>query len=377
MLIAGHVILDVKKPFKATKVGITFTGLMKSAKVQTELFAIQDVLWDTAPPKGKSPARNNNYTDDGSRPNPRRLKITSVVGHIFLFAIKWPLINYPPSLPPHRSFVETEYVLRSFVTIKESDVQYLSEPLVVDFRPRIDPSLITPSIVDEIRSPTVLNDDHGKVLAEAKLECQRDMGAFFGSDCQFTLTLLVRKSDVKLLPQKAKIDVCEIHKSKETKKIQLFVLSHQTFSFSQDILKPHQECSVPLRVHIPIPEIDSRRGPLGLPTLSIGDLIVEYRLRVGIPVTPSRFKLNNSGKTLVVECPFVVGNAKPKESESKRKVPRLVVNAEGEDNRDSSTSSPRDVSRGRTNVVTEWMDGCEVPRFLAGGDVEEDDEVVM
>ena len=367
----------MKKPFEAAKVGITFTGLTKSAKSQTELFAIRDVLWDTAPSKGKSPARNNNYTDESSRPNPRRFKTTSAAGHIFLFAIKWPLVNYPPSVPPYRSFVETEYVLRAFVTIKEIDVQYLSEPLVVDFRPRIDPSLIPPSVVDEMRSPTVLKDDHGKVLAEAKLKCERGTGAFFGSDCLFTLTLLVRKSDIKLLPQKAKIDVCEIHKSRETKEIRLFVLSHQTFSFSQDIIKPHQECSVPLRVGIPIPEIDSRRGALGLPTLSIGDLTVEYSLRVRIPVTHSRFKLNSSGKTLVVECPFVVGNAKPKESESKRKVPRLVVNAEGEDSWDSLTSSPRDVSRMRTDVIAEWTDECEAPRFLAGGDVEGDDEIVI
>jgi len=300
------------------------------------------------------------------------LNSTNVVPPVFLFAIKWPLVNYPPSLPPHRSFVETEYVLRAFMTIKESDVQYLSEPLVADFQPHIDPSLIPLSTVDETGSSTVLRDNHGTVLGEAKLECKRDKRAIFGSECPFTLTLLMRQSDFKSLPHKAKIDVYEIHKSRDTKQIQSFILSHETFSFPQDILKPHQECLIPLPVQIPIPNIDSRRGALGLPTLSIGELIVEYRLRVSIPVTHSRFKLNNSGKTLVVECPFVVGNVKPKESESKRKVPRLVVNAEGEDIQDSLSSSPRDVSPVGMDVIAEWIDGCEVPRFLGGGDVEED-----
>ena len=376
-LIAGHVILDVKKTAEIAKVGITFTGSTKSGNNQTHLFSIQDILWDVAPSKGKSPAKNNHYADITSPASPRRLGSGGVLGHIFLFAIKWPLVNYPPSIPPHRSVVETEYVLRAFMNVKGSDEQYLSEPLIVDFRPRIDPSLTPLSIVDESESSAVLKDDHGKVLGEAKLECTSNAGAVFGSDYPFTLTILSRQSNSKHLPHKAKIDVCEIHKSIVTKQVQTFTLSHETFTFPPGLLKPHYECPVPLRVHIPVPEIDPWRGALGLPTLSSGDLIVEYRLRVAIPVSQSRFRLNNSSKTLVVECPFVVGNAKPKESESTRKVPRLVVNAEGEGSWDSSTTSPRDVSRLRSETIFDWTEGCAGPRFLSGGDVDEDIEIVM
>jgi hypothetical protein len=376
-LIAGHVILDVKKTVEIAKVGITFTGSTKSAKRQTQLFSIQDVVWDAAPPKGKAPAKNNHYSDVASPTSPRRIGTANVVGRIFLFAIKWPLVNYPPSIPPRRSVVETDYVLRAFMNVKGSDEQYLSEPLIVDFRPRIYPSLTPLSIVDESKSSAVLKDDHGKVLGEAKLECTDNRAAVFGSDYPFTLTILSRQSDAKYLPHKAKIDICEIHKSIDTKQVQTFILSHETFPFPPELLEPHHECPVPIRVHIPIPELDSWRGALGLPTLSIGDLIVEYRLHVTIPVSQSRFKLNNSAKTLVVECPFFVGNAKPKDSESKRKIPRLVVNAEGEGNWDSPSTSPRDVSRLRTEIISDWAEGCAGPRFLAGGDVEEDNEIVM
>jgi hypothetical protein len=373
VLIAGHVILDIQKPVEVAKVGITFTGWTKSPQSQTQLFSVQDILWNAAPPKGKSPARNDHFADGASPPSPRRLKPTgNIVGHVFLFAIKWPLINYPPSLPPHRSVVETEYVLRAFMTIKDTDVEYFSPPLIVDFQPRIDPSFIPLSIIDKTASSAVLKDDHGKILGEADLECKNDKGVIFGSDCSFMLNLLVRQSDPRSLPHKAKIDVCEIHKLKDTKQIQSLILSHETLSFPPNILMPHRDSSIPLRVHIPLPEIDSRRGALGLPTLSIGDLIVEYRLRVSIAITHSRFSWNNSAKVLVVECPFVVGNAKPKELESKRKVPRLVVNSEGDDSWDSPSTSPLDASPTGTDVIAEWVDGCESPRFLAGGDVEED-----
>jgi hypothetical protein len=76
-------------------------------------------------------------------------------------------------------------------------------------------------------------------------------------------------------------------------------------------------------------------------------------------------------KNVVVECPIVVGNVKPKDQGSTRKVPRLVVNAEGEGMWDSRSTSSY---HGKKNIV-EWSEVSEIPRFLADGDDEEDDIV--
>ena len=80
-------------------------------------------------------------------------------------------------------------------------------------------------------------------------------------------------------------------------------------------------------------------------------------------------------KAISVECPVVVGNVKPKERGQTRKVPRLVVNAEGEGIWDSQQSmSSKDQHYGKRRIV-EWSEICEIPRFLAGGEVDEEDIV--
>jgi hypothetical protein len=80
-------------------------------------------------------------------------------------------------------------------------------------------------------------------------------------------------------------------------------------------------------------------------------------------------------KTITVECPVVVGNVKSKEKESTRKVPRLVVNSEGEGLWDAaSTGSSTKRSERRRNIV-DWSETSELPRVLPCGDVDEDDIV--
>jgi len=240
--------------------------------------------------------------------------------------------------------------------------------LDVEFRPHIDPSIAIKSSPHEMRHTSV-KDDIGKVLGEATLFCTNENGIIFGSDCQLSLVLLIRQSEAKSLPRKAKIEVLEIHKS-HSRQLS-FVLSHLNIVLPPERLKPHQECTLPLRVPIPVPEIYSRRGATGLPTLNIGGLQVEYCIRISIPLQHSRFKPSTMTKAVVVDCPIVVGNVKPKDQASMRKVPRLVVNAEGEGMWDSQSTGSRDMYQGRKNIV-EWSEVSEIPRFLAGGDFEDD-----
>src|SRR5271169_5823021 len=124
----GHVILEVKKAAGVSRVGITFEGTTKpiNEEKETQLFTIQEILWDAAPSKGKAPAKDGIIeTEDGlSR---KVLRPTSEAGHTFLFAIKLPLVNFPPTLAPHRSVVQTEYTLRAFVKLSNSDEDILSE----------------------------------------------------------------------------------------------------------------------------------------------------------------------------------------------------------------------------------------------------------
>jgi len=342
---------------------------------ETQLFTIQEILWDAAPSKGKSPARRG-YSDadvnglsDGKAQRP-----TSGVGRTYLFAIKWPPVNFPPNLPPGRSLVQTEYVLQAFLRLSNSDEELTSEPLYVEFRPHIDPYVVakrTPPASEA--QPTVVKDDNDRVLGEASLSCSNPNRVIFGSDCPLTLNLLLRQSDPKRLPRKAKIEVREIHKSLSTSKQQCFILSSETIPLPPEILKPHQECKIPLRIQIPIPEIDSQRGATGLPTLTIDGLQVEYLIGVCIPLNPSRFPTTKT-KVISVDCPVVVGNVKPKDRVGTRKVPRLVVNAEGEGTWDSQTPSSRDQHYGKRRIM-EWSEVCEIPKFLAGGDIDEDDIV--
>ena len=65
---------------------------------------------------------------------------------------------------------------------------------------------------------------------------------------------------------------------------------------------------------------------------------------------------------------------KPKKRAVTRKVPRLVVNAEGEgiwDSPGQGTSSGD--QHYRKKEIVEWSETCEIPRFLAGGDVDDED----
>lgn len=376
ILITGHVILELKRAINISKVGITFDGTTKfvtEKSIETQLFSVQEILWDAAPSKGKAPARNR-FTDINESSTSRKaLRPTSGVGHTFLFAIKWPMVNFPPSLAPQRSLVQTQYILRAFLQVSDSDEEIHSEPLYVDFHPHVDPSVAFKQIPAIEKRHTIVKDDKGRVLGEASLSCTNDTGIIFGSYCQLSLVLLIRQSESKYLPRKAKIEVYEIHKSIEEKpREQSFVLSNEIFRLPSEILKPHQECTIPLRVRIPVPEADSTRGATGLPTLSIGGLQVEYLVRVSIPLQYSLLKLSSMVKTIVVDCPIVVGNVKPKNQPSARKVPRLVINAEGEGTWDTLSTSSKDQHHGRKNIV-EWSEVCEIPRFLAGGDVDEDD----
>ena len=376
-MITGHVILELKQAINISKVGITFDCTTKSVaenSTETQVFSIQEILWDSAPSKGKAPAKNGFADTSESSTSRKVLRPTSGVGHTFLFAIKWPMVNFPPALPPRRSLVQTQYVLRAFLQVSNSDQEINSEPLYVDFRPRIDPSIAfkqTPDATE--KRHTIVKDDNGRILGEASLSCTDDTGAIFGSYCQLNLVLLIRQSESKYLPRKGKIELCEIHKLiGEQPREQCFVLSNETFPLSSELLKPHQECTIPLRVQIPIPEDDSRRGATGLPTLNIGGLQVEYVVRVTIPLQYSRFKPSAMTRSIMVDCPIVVGNVKPKNLASTRRVPKLVVNAEGEGTWDSQSTSSRDQYDGRNNIV-ECSEVCEIPRFLAGGDIDKDD----
>jgi hypothetical protein len=348
---------------------------------EIQLFTIQEILWDAAPSKGKAPARKGYPeldTTNGSNDR-KALRPTSGAGHTFLFAIKWPQVNFPPSLPPQRSLVQTEYVLRAFIQLLNSKEEITSEALDVEFRPHIDPSLVAKETPAAEPPTTVVKDDNGIVLGEASLSCSSPNRIIFGFDCPLTLNLLLRQSDPKRLPRKAKIEVCEIHKSvplptKDTARHQCFILSNETILLPPEILKPHTECKIPLRIQIPIPEVDSQRGATGLPTLTIDGLQVQYLIRVCIPLNPSRFPTTKT-KAICVECPVVVGNVKPKERGQTRQVPRLVVNAEGEGIWDSQQSmSSKDQDYGKRRIV-EWSEICEIPRFLAGGEVDEEDIV--
>src|SRR5271170_1644926 len=124
-LIKGHVVLDLKRALDISKIGIAFNGTTKQMTTgvdkacEFQFFSIQEILWDAKPSKGKSPARKG-YSDpdstNGSKDR-KALRPTSAVGHTFLCAIKWPQVNFPPNLPPQRSVVETEYVLRAFIQL--------------------------------------------------------------------------------------------------------------------------------------------------------------------------------------------------------------------------------------------------------------------
>jgi hypothetical protein len=247
----------------------------------------------------------------------------------------------------------------------------------VDFRPHIDPSIrLKQDPNAQEKGTMIVKDDAGKVLAEATLSCTGEQGTIFGSSCPLDLNLLVRQSEAKQLPRKAKVEVCEIHRfgQDSTEKEQTFVLSHENISLPSELVKPHQETTIPLKVHIPIPEVDSRRGATGLPSLGICRLQVEYLVRVSIPLNPSRFVPSGKQKTIVVGCPIVVGNVKPKEHRVTRKVPMLVVNEEGEGIWDSqSTSSSLTKRKSERKNIVEWSETCEIPRFLADGDFDEDD----
>ena len=299
----------------------------------------------------------------------------SGVGHTFLFAIQWPLVNFPPNLPPQRSLVQTEYLLRAFIKLSNSGEEIISEPLYVEFRPHIDPSVIAKQISPATEPPTtVVKDDNERVLGEASLSCSSANGTIFGSACPLILNLLLRQSESKRVPRKVKIEVREVHRSLSTlpESKQCFILSHETVSLPHDILKPHQECKIPLHIQIPLPEIDSQRGATGLPTLSINTLQVQYLIRVYIPLNLSRFPTGKT-KVISVECPVVVGNVKPKEGRgATRTVPRLVVNAEGEGIRDSGSTSSKDKHTGKRGIVA-WSETCEIPRFLVGDDFDDED----
>src|SRR5271170_3063502 len=379
-LIEGHVVLHLKRRLDISKIGITFNGTTKQVTAtpdkarETQLFTLQEILWNAAPSKGKAPARKGYYGLDSTNGSNDRKGLCPTSGaHTFLFAIKWPQVNFPPNLPPQRSLVQTEYVLRAFIQVLKSDEEITSEPLYVEFRPHIDPSRLAKQTPAAEPQTTIVKDDNDRVLGEASLSCSNPKGLIFGSECQLTLNLLLRQSDPKRLPRKAKIEVCEIHKSGSTKdnKQQCFILSHETILLPPEILKPHQECKIPLRIQIPIPEVDSQRGATGLPTLTIDGLEVQYLIRVSIPLNPSRFPTSKM-KVISVECPVVVGNVKPKERGGTRKVPKLVVNAEGEGTWDSQAPSSKDQHNGKKRIV-EWSEVCKIPRFLAGGDVDEED----
>jgi hypothetical protein len=384
LTLLGNVVLGFKKALDISKIGIRFEGVSKKCSdtdklAETGLFSIQDILWDAAPSKGKALATKafglDRTATNSSSMTRKTLGTTSAVGHTFLFAIRWPYVNFPPNLQPNRSVVQAEYTLRGFLQLSTGE-EILSEPLKVEFRPHIDPSVVlkqNPEVQE--RRQSVVKDESGKTLGEASISCQGDTGTVFGTSCPMTLKLLIRQSEVKNLPRKAKIEVCEIHKliKNGSKQQQTFVLSSETVSLPPELVKCHQETTIPLKVHIPNPEVDSRRGAMGLPTLAIGNLQVEYLVKVSIALNHSRFVSMGKNRVIVVECPVVVGNVKPKGGSPMRKIPRLTVNMDGEGVWDSQSASSSLKDRKR-NIV-EWSETCEIPQFLAGGDVGEDDIV--
>jgi hypothetical protein len=377
-------VLGLKKTLDIVKLGITFEGVSKKCNAtekqgETQLFSIQDILWEAGPSKGKAPAANGFGLDrtatNGSSLARKTLGTTGGVGHTFLFAIRWPCINFPPSIQPNRSVIQTEYTLRGFLQLS-NDEEVLSEPLNVEFHPHIDPSVVlkrNPGVHE--KRETVVKDESGRTLGEASLSCTGDTGSIFGSSCPLILNLLIRQAETKNLPRKAKIEVCEIHKLVQngSKQQQTFILSHETVNLPSELVKCHQETTIPLKVQIPIPEVDSQRGATGLPTLAIGNLKVEYLVRVSICLNPSRFVPTGKSKMIVVDCPVVVGNMKPKEGSPTRKIPRLTVNMEGEGVWDSQ--STKSSLKDRKKNIMEWSETSEIPLFLSGGDVGEDDIV--
>jgi hypothetical protein len=386
-LISGHVVFGFKKPMDIEKVGIAFEATTNNIgnpgkESNTQLFSIQDILWDAAPPKGKSPAKDGPATigeSNGALSTSRKkLRPTSGVGHEFLFAIQWPFINYPPSIPTNRSVVQTDYTLRAFTKLSSGE-EINSEIQHVDFRPHIDPARVLKYNTNGLeKSETIVKDENGHVLGEAALSCTSDTGTVFGSSCSLNLMLLIRQAESKSLPRKARVEVFEIHKALplESGKEQRFVLSQEYVPLPSETLKAHQETKIPLKVLIPVAEIDSRRGAMGLPTMSIDGLQVEYQVRVTVSLNTSRLKPSIRSKSIVVQCPVVVANVKPKPHENRRKVPRLVVNVEGEGVWDSQSTASSNFSRDRANGkrdILEWSPNCEIPRFLAGGDMDEDD----
>ena len=362
--------------------GITFEGKTTNTCAPadkpktTQLFSIQEILWDAASSaKGKGVAQTRSSTDeapDQSPVNPKTLSVTGETSHDFLFAIKWPNVNYPPSLPPGKSLVHTEYVLRAFIQLSNGE-RITSEPLYAEFRPHVDPSTLTQTQTLG-RRESIVKDEEGKVIAEASLTCTNEEGITFGSDCSFNLNLLIRQSESKPLPRRAKIEICEVHKCASDGREHAFILSQETINLPS-ILKPHKETSIPLKVKIPIPEVDdTRKGATGLPTLNIPPLQVEYMIKVTVILSSSWMSLpGKREKSVTADCPVVVGNVKPKFPKPSRNIPRLVVNvAEGEDSRDDQgISTSRDKDNERKKIV-EWSPECEIPRFLGDGEVVEE-----
>jgi hypothetical protein len=258
--------------------------------------------------------------------------------------------------------------LRAFFQLSDG-TQILSDPRYVDFRPQVDPTVALKTFPSTIeREESVVMDEGGKILAEASLVRLNDAPLVFGSDCPLTLNLLVRQA--KSLPRKAKSEVFELHKYGDQQ--QTFVLSQGMVSLP-GTLKAHQETVIPLNVPIPFPDDYTRKGATGLPTMCIQGLTVEYFVRVTIYLNSRRLSIPIRGKTISVDCPLVVGNVKPKSKDRSRRVPRLVVSV-GDWDTQSSTSSnfSRDQGAGKKTIV-EWTEESEIPRFLPGGDMDEDD----
>ena len=380
----GHVILSLNHYAQISKVGIRFHGKTKSHKdpKETQLFSIEEVLWDSVP-KGKRPSHGNGITRDIHDISLERKKRALSTGsaNTFLFAIKWPYINYPPTVPAQRSIVCTEYMLSGFVQLADkpddNPKEVLSEPLYVEYRPRIEPNEAY-KMTARYSSDTSNKDETTVLLAEASLTCTNTTGVVFGGDCSAKLGLLLRKSDAKYLPRKAKIEVYEIHTTTPTPGTtaseQRFLLSQESVVLPPDLIKGHHECSIPLKVHIPAPEIDNPRGAMGLPTLQIGALGVKYVLRVIVPLTSSRFVSSSKMvKTLCAECPIAMGNVKIKATKTETVVPRLILNSEGEGIWDEYNLTRVGRRIGEEKRLLTWEAGCEIPRFLSSGDFEEED----
>jgi hypothetical protein len=368
------VILGLRKPLAIQKVGITFEGKTTRSGTtvdkpsETQLFSIEEILWNAAPTKGKAVEGV-----DGVTVMPGKLlSLNKEAENDFLFAIQWPHVNYPPSLPPGKSLVHTEYVLQAFLELDNGE-KHLSEPLFAEFRPHIDPSVVSKETQSLGRRESVVKDEDGRTMAEASLSCTAEEGMTFGSHCPLTLDILIRQSESKPLPRRAKVEICEIHKCPSDDKEHVFVLSQETLDLPL-LLRPHHETSIPLKVKIPVPEVDERRkSATGLPTLKIGLLQVEYMIRVTVFLTSSRLSLSmRKDKAVAVDCPIVIGNVIPKSSKSARKIPRLVVNVEGEGSwEDQGVAISGNGHEG--NKILEWSPDCEIPRFLGNGDVGEED----